>query len=221
MEGRELADLKNNILKELTNHNEEINAIIIYDSLNRPLETYQHFQDLIQEMGRYHKKYIKSKVYYSGGRKVKKLMVASTIYTRKFLDEGGFVKEYDDETVAYRKMNESTLKSSRIKELQLENLKLSNENLGLSNKLSTQKLKTHWIPLVFSGISTLIALGTLVWSIKTRSSSLTEEQMNPKIESIQNRLENLENGLKKERDSLKEELYKAEMMVRVLEEQVN
>ncbi|MDL5513974.1 hypothetical protein QSE00_19310 [Arenibacter sp. M-2] len=103
---------------------------------------------------------------------------------------------------------------SEEKELQ----KLQFENLQLNNELSKQKIKTHWIPIGISGFGVIVALVALVWSISSNSNNVTEEQLNPKIDSIQNKLEQLENGYKKERDSLREELLKADMLIRVLED---
>jgi hypothetical protein len=124
------------------------------------------------------------------------IYIESNSKTQGFIDSGGFVALYEKEV-------EAALKSSKIEELTETELK--------------QKIRNNrWsLPLSITGI--VIALGTLVWSIYSSYNNVTEEQLNPKINSIQSRLQQLENGLQKERDSLKEELYKAEIIIAIYE----
>ena len=159
-----------------------------------------YIERLIEEIVDHHEEIIK---------KIDAQNIDSNSVTQRFYDSGGFVAEYDREQEANIKHDAANERNSTIQELQLENLQLS-------NRLSRQKLKTHWIPIGISIVGLILAA---VPYLKPPN-NVTEERLNPKIDSIQNRLEQLENGLKqkdKEVEQLREELNKAEMMVRVLE----
>tara|TARA_R110002049_G_scaffold308133_1_gene511039 strand:- start:10868 stop:11491 length:624 start_codon:yes stop_codon:yes gene_type:complete len=127
--------------------------------------------------------------------------------TQTFYDSGGFVGIYDQE--------QRDVKAT--KDAELVTRKKDREQLTI---LKWQK-NTFWIVFALGLVGGVYSLYKISQAIFNPPNNVTEEQLSPKIESIHNRLEQLEKGLKqkdKEVDQLREELNKAEMMVRVLEE---
>ncbi|MEL7270662.1 MAG: hypothetical protein AAGL34_13905 [Bacteroidota bacterium] len=110
------------------------------------------------------------------------------------------------EKVEDLKQQERNKKQDEISELQRKDLELTYE-------LNKQSLKTHRIPIIISGISALIALGALGWSIFKPSNQPIEPVDDSRLRNIEMKMEQLENGLKKDLDSLQNELYEAQMLI--------
>jgi hypothetical protein len=94
------------------------------------------------------------------------------------------------------------IKEYERKELRDKIHGLQLQNLELTNELNKRKLKTHKIPILISGISALIALGALGWSIYKPSEESSEPFDDSRLRKMEMKIEQLENNLKKDLDSL-------------------
>ncbi|CAM4410404.1 hypothetical protein [Zobellia nedashkovskayae] len=134
--------------------------------------------------------------------------------TQKFLNDGGFVSEYYRKTEEDNRKNEYVLGEQRIRELQ-------EENLILNNKFTTQKLKTHWVPIIISMIGVAISIVALGASKFQFSDNFVLDGYIKRIEQLEYNQKQLEKDLLQENYKLKEEVYKAEMLISVCEEPLN
>ena len=83
--------------------------------------------------------------------------------------------------------------------------------------VETRKVKIDHKPYWISGISVLIAISSLIYTVTRPSNSVSQEQYDAKIESIEKDLQQLRIDFKQENDELKDRLYKAEMLIAVYE----
>lgn len=186
MEGRELAEFKDRILTLIVDKPNGADHHWLIHQFNMEGLSYEYLVKILIELDSY--SHSKNLITLTIGQAYH---IKRTPFTKKFLEGGGFVKQYDAETESNIKGVKAALRSSRIEELQEQNLILGNDNLQLSNKLSKQKLKTHWIPIGISIAGLVIAALPYI----KPTTNVTEEQLNPKIDSIQNRLEQLEKDM--------------------------
>lgn len=119
--------------------------------------------------------------------------------TEKFLDDGGFVTQYNKEAKAMRNMNHGILQDKRLKDLTEKNLNLKN--------------KTYWLPIAIS----IVSLGFAAYSLLKPSNNVPQEQYDTKMESIEKDIQQLRIDFKQENDKLKDRLYKAELLIAVYE----
>lgn len=122
-------------------------------------------------------------------------IVRATSVTQEFLDNGGFLALYQIEE--QRKL--------------LERAKLTDEA-----SIAKKDNMFWWLPLIISAIGLLVAI--LAYYRPTDTN--TSEKLNHKVDSLKIKVNQLQNGLKHENDSLKNKLYKAEMMVKVYEAEI-
>ena len=187
MEGREKAKLKDSIVKfVMEDENREYlkgkySLGSLYKSLENPTENINSFSIMLEEMAAEKPRCFKL---IENHAMTKILYFKVTNHAKDIPDDKSFVAEYDAMSETIIKSNQAALRRTQIEELQFENLELS-------NKLSKQKLKTHWIPIIISGGSFLLAIMPYL----TPSKNVTEQQLNPKIDSIQIRLQQLEKDM--------------------------
>lgn len=113
-------------------------------------------------------------------------LLDKTDFTKPFLDSGGFVGEYNKHIEAARKLNEDTMRDSKVKELEEIDLKLNIRN------------SKYALPL--SIISILIALGSLLYPVFL---SKPEKGNDEQLKAIMERLDYLEGKWEKEKDSMR------------------
>lgn len=118
-----------------------------------------------------------------------------TPLTKKFLDNGGFVKQYESDLEADLETEKLNRQTQRIKDLE------------------ERKLSRYWIPIVISIVSTLVAVASL---IKT-SNSVSQSE----LKTIQDNIDSLKSDFKKENDKLKSRIYEAEMLIAVYDDSIN
>lgn len=129
-----------------------------------------------------------------------------TYQGKELLDLGGFTKQYELEVENIKEGIQKKRDDIKLQELQ-------KENLQLINRLNKQKLKTHWIPIIIS----LLGLVTALASFFRPSNDVSKEQLETKIERIENELEELRTDYKEQNDKLKDDLYKADMLISTYE----
>ncbi|WP_430426451.1 hypothetical protein [Maribacter litoralis] len=200
MKGRKRAELKNKILEFFINDPVHLFPTeTLWNNLGKPVSKLQ-FQEVLDEMvsvgGRYFLQTVNSPFKSYGYNDL----------TQDYLDIGGFVNQYESDLEADEQLFKLESQNQRINDL-------TEENLKLVNRLSKQKLKTHVIPIVISGISALVAIGSLLYMIfKPETSTNIKE-----LKQMEQRLNYIEGTLSNEVDSLKNKLYEAETLIEVYE----
>ena len=126
-----------------------------------------------------------------------------TPLTKKFLDQGGFVNQYESDLEADLQAASISNQENKIRDLQ-------EENLTLSNQVATMKIKTYWFPIIISSLSAIIAIVSLFYPIPDTVSK-------PELQELRNEVDSLRIEFKKENDELKEKLYEAELLIAVYE----
>lgn len=187
MEGLERAKLKDRILSFLLEHNNSSwgnNAL--YERLGKPTNSQAHLIDVIGEMIDKAGKYFD----YTGNETFGYTITAND-FTQEFLDDGGFVGEYNKQVEAVKKLNENIMRESKVKELEEIELK--------------QKIRNNRYALPLSITSILIALGSLLYTIFLPK---PEKGSDGQLKAIQERMDYMEVNWKKEKDSIKLEFDK-------------
>jgi hypothetical protein len=188
MEGIERAKLKDRIAKYAID--EDKGAYLLFNlhyHLQEPTKNIDSFIAILEEMQAEKSNCFKIWTRQKTGRIMgfKVMPKAKEIYREK-----SFVAEYNAITEANKIMLERALRVDNIEVMTEKDLK--------------QKTNTFLIPIIisilsviFAGGSTLIAGGALGWSIYSSFNNVSQHQLNPTIDSIQNRLQSLENSIKK------------------------
>lgn len=193
MEERKQAELKDRILKYLM-ENENTETSIILNHI--PKINTDVFEEIISELVDLN--LIETVARTKSGHRIK-----ITYKGSKLLYKGGFMEQYESEDEA-----ENT---RRILELEEQGrTRKRDEHLELNTELTKQELKTHWIPIFISIIGLGIAIASYFRPYKVE----TDVDILKRIE----KLETNQKQFKKANDSLKNELYKAELVIRVYEE---
>jgi hypothetical protein len=200
MDDKELAEFKDNILKLIADkeHGADINWLVHQfkiKGLNRSylekvLEAIDDFEKDVLHL-------IRGERYY----------LQRTPLTLKFLDKGGFLNQYESDV-------EADLEAMAISNQEQTIRDLTQENLKLANQVSSMKLKTYFIPLIISGISAIMAIGSLLFAFSQSTNRVERSE----LKSIQNEIEVLQSDFKKDNQELKSRLYEAEMLIAVYEE---
>ena len=198
MEEKNRAEFKNSILDFLLGLDGNYHNDFIYSNMGKPVNSQDHFDEILYEMIDEGERYL----YYNntGGM----FYLGSNSFTEEFLKAGGFVTMYESNL-------EADLQATSIANQEQTIRNLTEQNLTLSNQVAAMKLKTHLIPLVISGLSAIVAIGSLFYP-KSNNVSLSE------IKTIHNKLDSLRMDFKKENEELKSRLYEAEMMIAVYED---
>ncbi|MEP2240412.1 MAG: hypothetical protein ABJI22_18745 [Maribacter sp.] len=137
-----------------------------------------------------------------------KITFQATEATSVFLENSGFEKLYNEEI---NQVNIAKAKSEELENQQADLRKEQHKNLKLSNQLTEYKIKTHYLPIVISVLSLMIA----AWALYNRSEKpMMDEDL---IKEIQTRMDYIEGSLLKENDELKEKIYKSEIWIETLE----
>ena len=187
MEGRGLAEFKDSILTLIVDKPNGANLLWLIHQFKMEGLTKEYLIKVLEELDSY--SHSKNLITLTIGQTYH---VIRTPFTKKFLEGGGFVKQFDAETEVIQNEKKAALRGSRIEELQEQNLMLGNENHKLNSQLTKQKIKTHWIPI---GISIVGLTFAAIPYIMPPVNDL-HDQLKPRIDSIENRLKQLENGLK-------------------------
>ena len=202
MEGKQRAELKNQVLEFLLNKEGSYSNDYIYSEMGEPTISQAHFDELLKEMKNEAVRYF----VYNDRRGY--IFAGSNSFTNEFLVKGGFVNMYESEL-------EADLQAVSIQNQEREIRDLQQENLILSNQVAAMKIKTYWLPIIISAISAVVAVGSLIYAINSNSNSVSRSE----LETIQNNMDSLRSDFLKENDELKEKLFKAEMWISVLEEE--
>tara|TARA_R110002051_G_scaffold295992_1_gene361957 strand:- start:5095 stop:5688 length:594 start_codon:yes stop_codon:yes gene_type:complete len=192
MEGSELARFKDNVLEELLKHSDKIDALSLYKQIGEPLDNYNHFETIVEEMLEHFKRYIQ------GDNSTGRLYIIATVETKQFLKEGGFVLRRKKEIEANGNLTEMALRPGRIERLTEERL-----------KQDIRKNKYWWMPIAVSIVSVAIAIA----SYFRPSNNITKD----KFKELQDEVEGLRIDFNEENNNLKDRLYKAEMLIAVYE----
>lgn len=199
MEGKELAELKDEILRLIVDKEHGADHHWLLHQFNIEGLTTQYLIDVLKEIESFR-----------GTGKLITLTIGQTHHiqrtphTKSFLEKEGFVKEWELQRETAKRMNHNALRGQRIEELQ-------EINLQLANRLNRQKLKTHVIPIV-------ISLAALAWAIFKPYNNVSQQEYNKRIEQLEYNQKQLEKGLQLENKELQEKLHKADMWIRILEE---
>lgn len=200
MDKLEWAKLKDQLLKGLLNHGHEIGHPIISQELLDGRLNEEEVKLMIYEISSFQLNLMTMDLNNPG------ILVSATRHTQAFLDNGGFQKMEEDVLFKIEELERKQMELEEIEEIKKENVRLI-------NRLNKQKLKTHMMPILISGISALIALSALGWSIYKFSNKPPEPVDDSRLRNIEMKMKQLENGLKKDLDSLQNELYKAQMLI--------
>lgn len=200
MEGKERAILKNQVLEFLLPIDGNPHNNHIYSKMGKPVKSLAHFDEILNEIIREGERY----VYYnkSGGM----FYLGSNNFTEEFLQNGGFVNMYEREL-------EAQIQADSIANQEQTIRNLTEENLSLSNQVANMKLKTYTIPLIISGVSAAVAIGSLLSSIYTSSSKVSQSE----LRTIEHKIDSLRIDFEKENDKLKSRIFEAEMLIAVYE----
>jgi len=199
MDGKELAEFKDEILRLIVDKEHGADNRWLYHQVKFDGLTSEYLTEILKEIESFRR----------SGKLItltfgETLHIQRTPQTKSFLEKEGFVNEWKLQRETTQRQNHNALRGQRIEELQ-------ETNLQLTNRLNRQKLKTHVLPIV-------ISLVALAWSIFKPSDIVSQEEHNKRIERLEYNQKQLEKGLKQENKKLQEKLYKAEMLIKVLEE---
>lgn len=186
MEGLERAKLKDRILQFLLdNPTGHYDAENFYLKLGKPVNSISHMQEIVDEIKLEAPKWVRSV-----RTDVFDLLTCND-FTKEFLENGGFVSEYNNQLEAAQRLNEAAKRENKVKELHEVELKL--------------KIRNNKYALPLSILSIAIALASLLITIfKPKPEKLNDEQ----LKAIQKRMDYLEGTLVKENDSMRLEIDK-------------
>lgn len=188
MEGRELAVFKNDVLYFLnTFGSETVGVDFIFNKMKHPLNNERQLLDILVQMT---KEEPENLDFDPDGNPPD--WFSANDNTIIFLNKGGFLIRYEKHQKTAKTIINKDRQDQRIKDLEERNLKAF-----------------PW-PIIISGISAAIALGSLY--INSNSVSRSE------LKTIQKSIDSLRSDFIKENYELKEKLFKAEMWISVLEE---
>jgi hypothetical protein len=202
MEGRERAELKNKILQYLVDDSgHSFPVSTLYKNLGESCKSQLQFKDLLDEMKSTGINYFdvhNHSVYES---------YCFNDSTKDFLDEGGFVNQYESELDA---------ENERLK-LEAEErtaMDVARNKDKMQLRLSKWQLYTFWPVFIFGLFGGLYSLYQI---FNKPHENKTDTKLYNRVEQLETNQEELENGLKKQNDSLKNELHKAEMLLGIYE----
>lgn len=200
MEGLKRAKLKNKILDWLTCNHGAYSTDTIYKKMAKPVKSESHFNEIVSEMCNDGSKYFD---YNDDGTWN---FLSSNDFTQEFLDNGGFVNQYESDLEADLEATANSNQEGKIRDLQ-------EENLTLSNQVAMMKIKTYWFPIIVSAIGALTAIGSLIYTINQATETVSKTE----LQELKNEVDSLRIEFKKENDDLKERLYEAELLIAVYE----
>ena len=193
MDKKGLAQLKDEILKLLVDkeHGADINWLIV--KLNKEWLNRDYLETVLDEIDDWDYNVlhvIRNERYY----------MQPTPLTQEFLDNGGFVNQYESDLEADIEAEMLRQQTRRIKDLE------------------EKKLRNYRIPIIVSIISAVTAIGSLIYTINKSTDTVSKSE----LQELKNEVDSLRIEFKKENDSIRNRLYEAEMMIAVYEgEDVN
>ena len=176
------AEIKDDILKLLLKFESSWTTKMLYSKLNEPNKSHSHFLELIKEMigdgGKYFNHFVEGSTTY----------LKKNEFTQEFLDEGGFTKA---SKIAVANTAATVLELQDEKEAK----RVTREKEKIQLSLAKFQKKTFWYVFALGLIGGVYSLYKIYQAVFDLPNNVTEEQMNPKIDFIQNRLEQLENDI--------------------------
>lgn len=176
------AEIKDDILQFLMNDISAWTVDTLYTKLQNPTPTVAHFEKIIKEM-------ISDGGQYFNYTEGEELYLGQNDFTKEFLNNGGFTKA---SKIAAALTAATAIELKDEREAKRVTREKDREQLTI---VKWQK-NTFWIVFVLGLVGGVYSLYKISQAIFTPPNNVTQEQLNPKIDSIQNRLETLENGLK-------------------------
>lgn len=176
------AEIKDDILQFLMNDISAWTVDTLYTKLQNPTPTVAHFEKIIKEM-------ISDGGQYFNYTEGEELYLGQNDFTKEFLNNGGFTKA---SKIAAALTAATAIELKDEREAKRVTREKDREQLTI---VKWQK-NTFWIVFVLGLVGGVYSLYKISQAIFNPPNNVTQEQLNPKIDSIQNRLETLENGLK-------------------------
>ncbi|MDO6602003.1 hypothetical protein [Arenibacter palladensis] len=176
------AEIKDDILQFLVNNISAWTVDTLYTKLQNPTPTVAHFEKIVKEM-------ISDGGQYFNYTEGEELYLRQNDFTQEFLNNGGFTKA---SKIAAANTAATVIELQEEKEAKRVTREKDREQLTI---VKWQK-NTFWIVFVLGLVGGVYSLYKISQAIFIPSNNVTEEQLNPKIDSIQNRLERLEKDLK-------------------------